>query len=210
MTSAAKSIPLPEDARLSPILSSALDLFYKVGYHGTSVRDIARRVDLTVPALYYHHKNKEAILYALLDCSISTVIERCKRALAAAGPAPEQRFLDLVECLVLYMASNPKLGAMDAEIRSLSPQNRRRYGARRRTVEVMLVTAVEDGVRAGEFDVTTPTETARALLGMIQSVAVWFRPSGPMSAQTVARHYLDIAAHVVGGSSEIVAIARGR
>ncbi len=45
---------------LSPILSAALDAFYEKGFHGASVRDIARRVGVTVPALYYHYDSKEA------------------------------------------------------------------------------------------------------------------------------------------------------
>ncbi|SHH07528.1 transcriptional regulator, TetR family [Jatrophihabitans endophyticus] len=199
--------PSPE---LTAILSAALDLFYESGYHGTSVRDIARRVGLTVPALYYHHENKEALLYALLDTSITEVIARCRAALECAGPAPADRFLQLIECIVLYIASNEKLAAMDAEIRSLGPQNRRRYGAKRRQVEVMLVTCIEDGVASGDFDVTSPAETARALLGMTQAVATWFRPGGRMSARTVARHYVDIAAHTVGAAPGRIAALRCR
>ena len=77
----------PPELGFSAILSGALDAFYEAGYHGTSVRDIARRVGLTVPALYYHHKNKEAILYALIDTSIDEVTRRCQQALDEAGPA---------------------------------------------------------------------------------------------------------------------------
>jgi AcrR family transcriptional regulator len=185
---------------LSPILSSALDAFYENGYHGTSVRDIARRAGLTVPALYYHHANKQAILYALLDHSINAAIETSRAALEAAGADPSERLDRLVECLVLFMTEHRKSAAMDAEIRSLTPENRRSYGNKRRVVERMLTATIEDGVRAGTFDVTYPHDTARALLGMIQAVTIWFRPGGRLSAQKVAERYLDIARHTVGAS----------
>jgi hypothetical protein len=55
--------------------------------------------------------------------------------------------------LVLYMATHRKSAAMDAEIRALSPANRRRYSAQRRRVEQMLVDTIEHGVAAGEFAV---------------------------------------------------------
>jgi AcrR family transcriptional regulator len=183
---------------LSTILQSALDAFYEHGYHGTSVRDIARRAGLTVPALYYHHENKESILAALLDQSIAAVIIRCRAALADAGDAPLDRFANLVECLVLYMAHATKNAAMDAEIRALSDEHRRGYSTKRRTVETMLTTAIKDGVDEGVFSVSSPRDTARALLGMIQAIAVWYRPGGRLAPDAVARSYLDIAQHTVG------------
>lgn len=67
----------PGPLALTPILTAALDAFYDNGYHATSVRDIARRVQVTVPALYYHHENKEALLVELLNRSIDLVTDLC-------------------------------------------------------------------------------------------------------------------------------------
>jgi AcrR family transcriptional regulator len=188
-----------DDEPLPPILSAARDLFYQAGFHGTTVRDIARRTGLTVPALYYHHANKEAILAALLDRSISSVIVRCEQALAEAGDDPASRFRNLIECLVRYMANHRKSAAMDAEIRALSPAARKRYSAQRRHVEQMLVDTIEQGAAAGVFDVPSPPDTARALLGMIQAITVWFVPGkGRLSASDLALRYADIAGHTVG------------
>jgi len=188
-----------DDEQLTPILSAARDLFFQFGFHGTTVRDIARHTRLTVPALYYHHANKEAVLAALLDRSISSVIERCEQALAEAGDDPAARFRNLIECLVLYMANHRKSAAMDAEIRALSPANRQRYSGQRRRVEYMLVSTIEQGAAAGVFDVSSPPDTARALLGMIQAITVWFVPGrGHLSAPDVALRYVDIAEHAVG------------
>jgi TetR/AcrR family transcriptional regulator, cholesterol catabolism regulator len=188
-----------DDEELTPILSTARDLFYEVGFHGTTVRDIANRVGVTVPALYYHHANKEAILAALLDRSITSVIWRCEQALTEAGDEPADRFRYLIECLVLYMANHRKSAAMDAEIRALSREARKRYSAQRRQVEQMLVDTIDQGVAEGIFNVTSPRETGRALLGMIQAITVWFSPRrGRLTAPELARQYVGIAMHTVG------------
>jgi AcrR family transcriptional regulator len=200
----------PPDLELTHILHHALDAFYEHGYHATTVRDIARRVDMTVPALYYYHENKEAILYELLDASITRVTELCVAALADAGADPTERFLNLVECLVLFMANNRKLAFVDVELRSLSSTKRRAYTTKRRGIERLLASSITDGVKADLFDVTFPAETARALLGMIQAVATWYRADGPLTANTIARHYLDIAAHAVGGNPPVIAAAQSR
>jgi hypothetical protein len=45
---------------LAPILQAALDALYENGFHGTPVRDIARRVGDTLPALYCHRQARRA------------------------------------------------------------------------------------------------------------------------------------------------------
>ncbi|MGM0218174.1 TetR/AcrR family transcriptional regulator [Enterococcus sp. AZ126] len=43
------------------ILEIAKELFLKNGYKNTSTRDIAKAVNITQPALYYHFSNKEVL-----------------------------------------------------------------------------------------------------------------------------------------------------
>ncbi|GAA3164817.1 hypothetical protein GCM10020255_049710 [Rhodococcus baikonurensis] len=77
-----------EPLELTPILEAALEGFYDNGFHGTSVREIARRVGVTIPALYYHHQSKEGILLALLEVSTSDVLARAHTAYADGGDDP--------------------------------------------------------------------------------------------------------------------------
>src|SRR4051794_40052793 len=48
------------------ILDVALELFTENGYDGTSMREIAERLSITKPALYYHFDSKEEIVRTLL------------------------------------------------------------------------------------------------------------------------------------------------
>jgi AcrR family transcriptional regulator len=45
------------------IVQAALELFVRKGYHGTSVRDISRKVTLTKGALYAHFRSKGDLLF---------------------------------------------------------------------------------------------------------------------------------------------------
>jgi TetR/AcrR family transcriptional regulator, cholesterol catabolism regulator len=196
------------ELELTPILSAALDSFYEHGYHGASVRDLARRVGVTVPALYYHHENKEAILFALLDASIERLMRSCKIAYRAAAGSAEDEFFNLIECASRFMARSGKIAYLDGDMRSLSAGLRAVYSGKRGEIETMLVTSLKRGVKAGLFDVTAPRDTARALLGMIQAIATWYRPDGDLSVDEVALRYVDIAAHTVGATPDIIARVR--
>src|SRR5215831_7881617 len=45
----------------------AVELFTEHGYEGTSLREIAERLDVTKAALYYHFKSKEDIIESLVQ-----------------------------------------------------------------------------------------------------------------------------------------------
>jgi TetR/AcrR family transcriptional regulator, cholesterol catabolism regulator len=182
---------------LNPILTAALDAFDEEGYHGATVRDIARRVGVTVPALYYHYENKQAILFALLDTSVSALVEHCETADDEAAD-PQDRFDAVVEVLVRYTAVSGKLSRLDVEMRSLSADDRRTYTDKRAQIQARVLAVVEEGARVGRFDVTYPRETVRALLGMIQSIPTWYRLAGTLALDDLVERYLEISHRMVG------------
>ena len=94
-----------EPLELTPILEAALEGFYDNGFHGTSIREIARRVGVTIPALYYHHQSKEGILLALLEISTSDVLARAHSAYSDGGDDPRQQLTNVVEAIVLRMTT---------------------------------------------------------------------------------------------------------
>jgi AcrR family transcriptional regulator len=59
--SATETAPTTRDR----ILDVALELFTTQGFDGTSLREIAERLDITKAALYYHFESKDDILLAL-------------------------------------------------------------------------------------------------------------------------------------------------
>ncbi|MGP4005756.1 TetR/AcrR family transcriptional regulator [Streptomyces sp. 4N124] len=183
---------------LPPILAHALDSFVERGYHATTVRELARRVGVTVPALYYHYANKQAILVELLFGSLESVLGRCRTALAEAGDDPIDRFSALVECIVLYMTHRAPLAFLDTEMRSLESDNRARYVALRDELEGLLREAVRDGVATGVFTTPVPVDAGRAVLAMCQAVAQWYRPDGPLTPDRIAERYVTIALDAVG------------
>lgn len=172
--------------------------FNKHGYHGTTVRDIARRVGVTVPALYYHYENKQALLVTLLETSMRDVLGRCQAAVAEAGDDPVDRFSAIVECIVLYMANRRGLAFLDSEIRSLEPENRARYVELRDSLQHMLLDAVEAGIEQGSFTTPIPADASRAILAMCQGVANWYHADGALTPSDVAERHVLLGLGTVG------------
>ncbi|GGV51677.1 TetR/AcrR family transcriptional regulator [Streptomyces griseoflavus] len=192
---------------LHPILVHAMEAFNEHGYHGTSVRDIAGRVGVTVPALYYHYENKQALLATLLETSMKDVLDRCRAAAAEAGDEPLPRFCAMIESIVLYMANRKGLAFLDTEIRSLEPDNRARYVALRDYLEHMLLDTVEAGIERGVFTTPIPADAVRGVLIMCQGVANWYRADGPLGAAEIAERHVLLSLGTVGHPGAVDGLA---
>ncbi|RDI30197.1 TetR family transcriptional regulator [Rhodococcus sp. AG1013] len=187
-----------EPLELTPILSAALDAFYEKGFHGASVREIARRVGVTVPALYYHYESKEGLLVALTELSTRDVLTRAHAADDAGEDDPARRLENVVSAIVLRMTDRARLAAVEGEARYLSPEAYERYRTVRKGIENLVLGIVRDGNRADAFDVEDPAETTRAILGMCQAIPRWYHTEGKLGPQAVAAKYAAIASKMVG------------
>ncbi|MFC9514888.1 TetR/AcrR family transcriptional regulator [Nocardiaceae bacterium NPDC056970] len=186
-----------EPLELSPILSAALDAFYEKGFHGASVRDIARRVGVTVPALYYHYDSKEGLLVALVELGTGDVLARARAADDAGDGNPARRLTNVVSAIVLRMTDRARLAAIEGEARYLTGENHERYRTVRKSIETIVLDIVRDGVESGAFDVDDPAETTRAVLGMCQAIPRWYHAEGELGPEAVAAKYAAIASKMV-------------
>jgi AcrR family transcriptional regulator len=188
---------LPE-TDLPPVLLHARDAFVMNGYHGTTVRDIAKRLGQTVPAIYYHYENKQAVLMALLTRSMDDLLGRCAQAEAEAPDDPVKRLSMLVRCIVLYVANRREMAFLDAEIRSLEPANRDAYVLKRDRMQDMVTRVVTDGMERKVFLPGDSHAHARAIITMLRGIANWYRPGGHLTPDDLCEQYITYTLRLVG------------
>jgi AcrR family transcriptional regulator len=190
---------------LTPLLRVALRRFSTVGYHGTSMRDIATDLGMTPAGLYYHYSSKEAILAELLERSATHLYTTCEQARAGAGSAPDEQLIAVIGAFIEFVITQPELALIGHENRSLSEERRQEYLRQRRQIEAVLLLCISDGVTARLFDVEDIPSCTRAVLGMLQSISNWFHPDGALSPADVERLFTRLALQLVGASSAVIA-----
>lgn len=62
-----------ESGMRNTIIEKAKSLFIEHGYRGLSMREIAEKVGVSKPALYYHFKNKEELFFAVLKNGLEEI-----------------------------------------------------------------------------------------------------------------------------------------
>lgn len=186
-----------DDGSWSPILAAARSVFLEQGFHGASVREIAKRAGLTVPALYYHHESKEGLLMAILLRAVTNLSELTERIDATPG-TPAERLGRLTHAIVMSIASDAPTFAIDSsEARYLGPQNHERYAELRGRVEDVMRGVVTDGLNDGSFDVDDVSTTSRAIFGMLMAIPRWYNVEGPESPETIAERYAHLTVNMV-------------
>jgi TetR/AcrR family transcriptional regulator, cholesterol catabolism regulator len=173
----------------------ASELFHANGYAGTSVRDIARKLDIQGASLYAHVASKEDVLWSIVDAT-ATIFERGADAAIedASAADPIDRLAALVEAHVETVTSDPERASVFVtEWRHLSPDRRAAVAARRDAYEARFRDTIRDGIAVGEFRQTDPDLAATFLLTALNGIATWYRPDGRLTADRIADHYVDLA-----------------
>lgn len=181
------------------LLREALRLFRSVGYHGASVRDIAQAAGVTPAAVYHHFSSKQAILRAIMVQAMEDNVAAVTSAAAEHEGDPVQQVAAMVATIVRYHANHPDEAFVgDTELRSLEGESRTGVIALRDREEQLLTDVIAAGAEAGAFRCPYPKQAARSLIAMASSVAGWFRPDGPLTAEEVTDQYVTLALNLVG------------
>ncbi|WP_375384247.1 TetR/AcrR family transcriptional regulator [uncultured Microbacterium sp.] len=184
---------------LTPLLHTAAEAFLLEGYHGTTMRTLASRADLSVAGLYHHYPSKQTIMIAIMQTAMQELHERSVQAMKEAGDAALRQAALHIECLVLFHAHRGDLAFLaSSEIRSLEPAARSRHIEARDRQQAILEQIISRGIQQGSFSVRSAKGTARALITMCTGVSQWFDATGPLSAEDVADEYSEIALRALG------------
>lgn len=176
------------------VLRRAIDLFNRQGYDGTSMSDLARELGLTKSAIYHHVDSREQLLAAALDEALDGLTVAIDAAVdAAPGTSAADRLRTAVEQSVrILVAHQPAVtlllrvrGNSEVELAALE---------RRRLLDDKLATLVEAAAAEGAVRADVPPHLiSRLLFGMVNSVAEWYRPDGPVSADELAASITALA-----------------
>ncbi|MFT4287945.1 TetR/AcrR family transcriptional regulator [Nocardioides sp.] len=180
------------------VLGAAIDNFTTLGYHGTSMRDIARSASMTVASIYHYFPSKQEILQEIMVSTMNDVIALTRAELLSAGSDPAEQLEALVHAWILFHTSRQAEALIgSSELRSLEPDGRAVVVRLRDEQERMFRDVIRRGVELGVFRTAYPRDAARAVINMGYSVATWYHEGGGVSPEEMAHRYVDIALGVV-------------
>jgi AcrR family transcriptional regulator len=177
--------------RRQDIINAAIDLFYEYGYQKASLRDLSRKVGLTQAAIYYHFRNKEEILFTIIEKFSNELYFTLRACLSGKKDA----FGELRDAIIqhILLIKHGRKGAkiiiedkrfLSGELNKLVKEKERAifYLYKNHLMELKKMKRIQDG------DLTVATF---GILGMINWLYHWYRPEKSLSLEQLAEQIVN-------------------
>jgi AcrR family transcriptional regulator len=162
------------------ILRATHEVLCERGYGGVSMSRIADRVEISKSVLYHHYDDKDDLLRALLDTTLTVLLEESFRNVEEEPVVALRRFLSIPlseelpgETAAAGSAVTPAFARTYVELRAQAahdPQYRENFTKNEARVRERLVTVIERGVAEGQLRERDPEAAAEYLLTLSQGL----------------------------------------
>jgi len=177
------------EAKRDAVLSTAAQLFNERGFHATSLDDIAARLSVSKPTLYYYVKNKNDIVIECVRRGLQMMLDAIEESRRAGGSAVDQ----LMTCMSIYARIVTMDFGMcvirlnDSDLPAASRKEVRRLKAGIDNEFRRLVTL---GVADGSLAPCDPKMVAFLIAGALSWIGQWYRPGGEYSPEQIAQQFI--------------------
>jgi AcrR family transcriptional regulator len=179
--------PIRQDNRRVRLLDAAARLFSERGFHGTSMRDIAKAVGMLSGSIYYHFDSKDEMLLAVYEEGMRRVAETVDAAVVGANQPWDRLEAACAAHLRGLIAQRDYAHVMIQTTPNEVPSASGRIRELRRAYEARFRHLIDDLARPPSID----RNYLRFLLfGALNWSQVWYRPGGD-PPEVVARRFID-------------------
>jgi len=176
------------DGKKEAVLQTAVLMFIEKGYRQTSLDDVAKRLKITKPALYYYFHNKEEIYLECYRRGIALTQQSLEKIRSHQGSGLE-KVAGFIQTYTVIIARDFGRFLVRQDDRELSPKAQSEVRAEKRKIDQNLRSFIEQGIGDGSIRTCNVRLVSFSLAGAIHSLASWFEPGGTMTAEEVAAEF---------------------
>lgn len=184
-----KSADEQYELKKKAVIAEAIRAFGHTGYHNTSLDDIASRLSVTKPALYYYFKSKTELLYECHSLAMDIGDQAIEHVQSKGGSGLE-KLQRLVEYYIDNLTRELSAPAILHEMAAMSPEHRARILQRRRKFDRKMRHLVEEGIADGTIEACDPKLAVFWFMGAINQIPRWFRSDGESSGAEIAKAFV--------------------
>ncbi len=171
------------------IKSVAIELFFKKGYFATSISDIANGSGIQKASIYYHYKNKEAILFTILKNTMDDLTAYLKKNLSGITDIEERMRVAVSSHVIFHLERQKENFISNSELRGLTKEHYRAIVKKRDEYEIIFQSIIKKGAEKGIFAKEDVKILSYAILTLCTAGASWFKSNGRLSEEAIAEIY---------------------
>jgi AcrR family transcriptional regulator len=176
------------DEKREAVLRTAVALFLEQGYHRATLNDVAKRLNITKPALYNYFRGKDEILFECWSIG-NELVDECIAETSANTGSGLSKLRKLIVRYAELMTEDYGKSLVRFDIRDLSEDNRKIVQTAKRRIDGAFRDYIADGVEDGSVKPCDPKLAAFAIAGSLNWIGHWFQPGGAMTGRAVAEEF---------------------
>jgi AcrR family transcriptional regulator len=174
------------------ILNVAANLIASQGFRAVTMDTIASTMGYTKSVIYYYFKNKNEILWEIFSKRYESFLHNVTTIIEEGGD-PGAVLGKILRAHAICVMTNPSFTAVyNREVSELNNTQRRKLDRMHRDYDTLFEDVFKVGVKSGTFRNLNPHVTVAGMLGMCNSLYVWYNEDGPLSAEEIAETYVTI------------------
>ena len=190
---AVKGRKLQRESKREAVLRTAAQLFNEKGYVASTLDEVAERLNVSKPTVYYYVDSKEAILFECVRTGLEMLQAAIREVDAAGGRA--------VDKLIAAMHQYAEIVTMDfgmCVIRvgedPLPPASRKKLRRMKADLDLEFRELIRQGIAEGSIAPCDPKMAAFTIAGALSWIGRWYRPDGGMDPKAIADHCIGLLA----------------
>lgn len=185
------------------VLAAGLSAFSRWGYHGTSIRAIARESGQSLSVLYHYFDSKDALFHEIVRLSADKYFEICDDHLSKAGPRPTDRLKALIDATVEHrIERRAEARLLASEMHVLPDELRETVIAGWRRASRTWDEIIADGLESGNFTTRFPHEARRGIVAMCNATREWFYPDDETTLSDMAERLYVLSLGILSSEGE--------
>lgn len=193
-----KSDTASSDEKRERILRAAEQLFDELGYANTTIDQIAQRLGVTKPFVYYYFRNKQELFEQLSWAPTVACFTAMDFPEGDSRPAHTQVAEGIERLIRATLAHHPAAFFPYREPQAYRPEYVAAQKALANRFYDRLCALLERGRAEGMFDFNDTKITALAACSLPGFLYNWYRPDGRLSPEEVVRELSQLAWRVLG------------
>lgn len=170
---------------------AAAHAFNETGFYATTLDDIAARLHISKPTLYYYVKSKDDILLECYRRGFAHMQHAIERTREPAWTGLQRMEAFLLAYMELVTSPFGKCIAKTG-LQPLTPQSRAKIAPITRQINDAFQEILRQGFADKSIRQTDPKLTTNAMLGCFNSVVFWYEENGKLDSAQLAAYFIDL------------------
>ncbi|GAP38717.1 TetR/AcrR family transcriptional regulator [Piscinibacter sakaiensis] len=167
------------------VLRTAAQLFNEKGYAASTLEEVAERLGVSKPTVYYYVDSKDAILYECVKTGLE-MLQQAVREVDAAGGSAYQKLLAAMHAYVDIVTQDFGMCVIRVGEDPLPPAARQKLRRMKAGLDHEFRELIRQGIAEGSIADCDPKLAAFTLAGALSWIGRWYDPGGALDPAGIA------------------------